>query len=175
MGVFHCAGHGEKWELLAKKPAGMPVGSLYAAAIPNEFSMAYASAVLHGRAEVVTDEAEQVKAMLLLPPRPQGAWAGSASIWKKYMSATRVVRIVPETVTGKSYAAGEGAPRLRRSLKEGGWKADDRGTAVGERNDGKSQTAEKGQLPPFPVALSEEKNRRRIVWKKKMQFSDQDK
>ena len=55
----------------------------YAAAIPNEFSMAYASAALHGRAEVVTDEAEQVKAMLLLctayDPR---AWAGSASIWK---------------------------------------------------------------------------------------------
>ena len=63
---FHCAGHGEKWELLAKNPPVCLSAVSYAAAIPNEFSMAYASAVLHGRAEVVTDEAEQVKAMLLL-------------------------------------------------------------------------------------------------------------
>ena len=59
---FHCAGHGEKWELLAKNPPVCLSAVSYAAAIPNEFSMAYASAVLHGRAEVVTDEAEQVKA-----------------------------------------------------------------------------------------------------------------
>ena len=63
---FHCAGHGEKWELLAKNPPVCLSAVSYAAAIPNEFSMAYASAALHGRAEVVTDEAEQVKAMLLL-------------------------------------------------------------------------------------------------------------
>ena len=63
---FHCAGHGEKWELLAKTPPVCLSAVSYAAAIPNEFSMAYASAALHGRAEVVTDEAEQVKAMLLL-------------------------------------------------------------------------------------------------------------
>ena len=49
---FHCAGHGEKWELLAKNPPVCLSAVSYAAAIPNEFSMAYASAVLHGRAEV---------------------------------------------------------------------------------------------------------------------------
>mgnify|MGYP000054885202 FL=1 len=37
---FHCAGHGEKWELLAKKPAGMPVGSLLCGGHPQR--------VLHG-------------------------------------------------------------------------------------------------------------------------------
>ena len=61
---FHCAGHGEKWELLAKNPAVCLSAVSYAAAIPNEFSMAYASAVLHGLADVVTDAAEQVKAQL---------------------------------------------------------------------------------------------------------------
>ena len=114
---FHCAGHGEKWELLAKNPPVCLSAVSYAAAIPNEFSMAYASAALHGRAEVVTDEAEQVKAMLLLctayDPKGMGRFS---EYMEKYMSATRVVKIVPET---------------------GGWKADDRGTAVGERDDGK--------------------------------------
>ena len=73
--------------------------------------MAYASAVLHGRAEVVTDEAEQVKAMLLLctayDPKGMGRFS---EYMEKYMAATRVVRIVPETVTGKSYAAPEKEP-----------------------------------------------------------------
>ena len=108
---FHCAGHGEKWELLAKNPPVCLSAVSYAAAIPNEFSMAYASAALHGRAEVVTDEAEQVKAMLLLctayDPKGMGRFS---EYMEKYMSATRVVRIVPETVTGKSYAAPEKEP-----------------------------------------------------------------
>ena len=101
----------------AGKPYAIPISPVclsavsYAAAIPNEFSMAYASAVLHGRAEVVTDEAEQVKAMLLLctayDPKGMGRFS---EYMEKYMSATRVVRIVPETVTGKSYAAPEKEP-----------------------------------------------------------------
>lgn len=73
--------------------------------------MAYASAVLHGRAEVVTDEAEQVKAMLLLcttyDPKGMGRFS---EYMEKYMSATRVVKIVPETVTGKSYAPRRRSP-----------------------------------------------------------------
>ena len=84
---FHCAGHGEKWELLAKNPPVCLSAVSYAAAIPNEFSMAYASAVLHGRAEVVTDEAEQVKAMLLLctayDPKGMGRFS---EYMEKYMS-----------------------------------------------------------------------------------------
>ena len=74
-------------------------------------NMVDAKAVLHGRAEVVTDEAEQVKAMLLLctayDPKGMGRFS---EYMEKYMSATRVVRIVPETVTGKSYAAPEKEP-----------------------------------------------------------------
>ncbi len=102
MVYFHCAGHGEKWELLAKNPPVCLSAVSYAAAIPNEFSMAYASAVLHGRAEVVTDEAEQVKAMLLLCTAYDPKGHGPVQrVHGKYMSATRVVRIVPETVTGK--------------------------------------------------------------------------
>ena len=111
--------------------------------------MAYASAVLHGRAEVVTDEAEQVKAMLLLctayDPKGMGRFS---EYMEKYMSATRVVKIVPETVTGKSYAAPEKEPHGWPPLKEGGWKADDRGTAVGERNDRKVRQLRKGSCCP---------------------------
>jgi len=111
-GVYSpCAGPGEKGGLRAKTPPVCLSAVSYAAAIPNEFSMAYASAVLHGRAEVVTDEAEQVKAMLLLctayDPKGMGRFS---EYMEKYMSATRVVKIVPETVTGKSYAAPEKEP-----------------------------------------------------------------
>ena len=147
---FHCAGHGEKWELLAKNPPVCLSAVSYAAAIPNEFSMAYASAALHGRAEVVTDEAEQVKAMLLLctayDPKGMGRFS---EYMEKYMSATRVVRIVPETVTGKLRCPGEGAPRLRRpSLKEGGWKADDRGNSCRRKKCGKVRQLRKGSCCP---------------------------
>ena len=105
---FHCAGHGEKWELLAKNPPVCLSAVSYAAAIPNEFSMAYASAVLHGRAEVVTDEAEQVKAMLLLctayDPKGMGRFTESV---EKYGPATKVIRITPRELTGKENTAAE--------------------------------------------------------------------
>ena len=135
---FHCAGHGEKWELLAKNPPVCLSAVSYAAAIPNEFSMAYASAVLHGRAEVVTDEAEQVKAMLLLCTAYDPKGMGRFSEDRAGDGDGKELR-----------CPGEGAPRLRRpSLKEGGWKADDRGTAVGERNDGKVRQLRKGSCCP---------------------------
>ena len=148
---FHCAGHGEKWELLAKNPPVCLSAVSYAAAIPNEFSMAYASAALHGRAEVVTDEAEQVKAMLLLctayDPKGMGRFS-------EYMGKIYVGHPCGEDRAGDGdgkelRCPGEGAPRLRRPpLKEGGWKADDRGTAVGERNDGKVRQLRKGSCCP---------------------------
>lgn len=137
---FHCAGHGEKWELLAKNPAVCLSAVSYAAAIPNEFSMAYASAVLHGRAEVVTDEAEQVKVMLLLCTAydPQGHGPVQRVYGKIYVGHPCGEDRAGVGDGEELRRPGEGAPRLRRPpLKEGGWKADDWGTAVGERDDGK--------------------------------------
>ena len=50
---FHCAGAGEKWELL-KDGAEVCLSAVsHATAVPNAFTMAYASAVLRGRAEVL--------------------------------------------------------------------------------------------------------------------------
>ena len=75
---FHCAGHGEKWELLAKNPPVCLSAVSYAAACP-----------------------------------------------------------------------GEGAPRLRRpSLKEGGWKADDRGNSCRRKKCGKVRQLRKGSCCP---------------------------
>lgn len=52
---FHCAGAGEKWELLKDGTEVCLSAVSHATAVPNAFTMAYASAVLRGRAEVVTD------------------------------------------------------------------------------------------------------------------------
>ena len=107
---FHCAGHGEKWELLAKNPPVCLSAVSYAAAIPNEFSMAYASAALHGRAEVVTDEAEQVKAMLLLctafDPKGMGRFDQAMA-----HCPAQVIKIVPEVITGKEHEMHQEPPK----------------------------------------------------------------
>ena len=107
---FHCAGAGERWELLAKNPPVCLSAVSYAAAIPNEFSMAYASAALHGRAEVVTDEAEQVKAMLLLctafDPKGMGRFDQAMA-----HCPAQVIKIVPEVITGKEHEMHQEPPK----------------------------------------------------------------
>ena len=63
---FHCAGAGERWELLKNGAPVCVTAVSTATLIPNEFTTAYRSAMFKGRAEVVTDEGEKMKAMLLL-------------------------------------------------------------------------------------------------------------
>lgn len=63
---FHCAGAGEKWELLKDGAPVCLTAVSHAMSVPNAFTMAYASAVLRGQAEVVTDQGEWTRAMLQL-------------------------------------------------------------------------------------------------------------
>lgn len=99
---FHCAGTGERWELL-KDGAAVCVTAVSAATLlPNRFTTAYRSAIFSGRAEVVTDEGEKTKAMLLLctafDPKGMGRFNEAMAHCRAH-----VIRIVPEHITGKEH------------------------------------------------------------------------
>ena len=71
---FHCAGEGDRWDILK---GGAPVcvtAVSTATLLPNRFTTAYRSAMFKGRAEVVTDEGgkDQGHAALVHRLRPQG-------------------------------------------------------------------------------------------------------
>ena len=70
--------------------------------VPNEFDTAYDSAVVRGQAQVVTDDGERTKALLLLVESldPKGM-GGLAAYMERCFAATQVVKIVPSQITGK--------------------------------------------------------------------------
>ena len=97
---FHCAGEGEKWEILKNNPKVSLSAVSHAAIKPMAFDTVYRAARFQGRAEVVTDEGEMVKAMLLLcqtlDPKAMGQFST-----KMERCTARVVKITPEEITGK--------------------------------------------------------------------------
>ena len=99
---FHCAGAGERWELLKNGAPVCVTAVSTATLIPNAFTTAYRSAMFKGRAEVVTDEGEKMKAMLLLctafDPKGMGRFDEAMS-----RCTAQVIRIVPEVITGKEH------------------------------------------------------------------------
>ena len=105
---FHCAGAGEKWELLKDGAPVCLTAVSHAMSVPNAFTMAYASAVLRGQAEVVTDQGEWTRAMLQLcsafDPKGMGRFMECV---EKNGPATRVIRITPQELTGKENTAVE--------------------------------------------------------------------
>ena len=64
------------------------------------FSTAYRSARFNGRAQVVTDEGEMVKAMMLLCQHFDPKNMGNFAREMEHCTA-RVVKIIPEEITGK--------------------------------------------------------------------------
>lgn len=100
---FHCAGEGEKWEILKNDPAVCLTVVSHAAMVPKAFTCAYRSAMFRGRAQVVSDEGERVKAMMLLCQSfdPKGMDRFSQAMEN---CAARVVKIIPEAITGKEHA-----------------------------------------------------------------------
>lgn len=99
---FHCAGTGERWELLKDGAPVCVTAVSTATLIPNGFTTAYRSAMFQGRAEVVTDDGEKMKAMLLLctafDPKAMGRFEQAMA-----HCPAKVIRIVPEVITGKEH------------------------------------------------------------------------
>lgn len=103
---FHCAGAGEKWELLKGGAEVCLTAVSRAGTVPGAFTMAYASAVARGRAEVVTEPEEKRRALRLLCQRfdPEGMVHFEASL-ERLEKVTQVVRIAVERLSGKENAA----------------------------------------------------------------------
>ena len=99
---FHCAGAGEKWALLEKEPQVCLTAVSRMSIVPNEFETSYDSAVVRGQAQMVTDDGERTKALLLLVEAldPKGM-AGLNACMERCFAATRIVKIVPQQITGK--------------------------------------------------------------------------
>ena len=112
---LHCAGAGEKWEILS---GGAPVclsACSAMAVVPNAFETAYRSAVLRGRAEEITDPADRVRAMELLVRHLDGAAMDLLPpVMERVFAATRMVRILPETITGKESSGGADSAFLQQ-------------------------------------------------------------
>lgn len=99
---FHCAGKGERWEIVKDGAPVCVTAVSTATLIPNGFTTAYRSAMFRGRAEVVTDEGEKIKAMLLLctafDPKAMGRFDEAMA-----RCTAQIVKIVPEAITGKEH------------------------------------------------------------------------
>ena len=99
---FHCALAGKKYELFKDGCAAAMSAVSRAEVIPNEYTVAYASAVVRGRLEVVTSEEERMHAMEVLCRRFDPA-AGEKFMdcMKNAGARTCVARLTVEEITGK--------------------------------------------------------------------------
>ena len=99
---FHCALAGEKYEIFRDGCEAAMSAVSHAEIIPNEYTVAYASAVVRGRLEVVTSEEERMHAMEVLCRRFDPA-AGEKFMdcMKNAGARTCVVRLTVEEITGK--------------------------------------------------------------------------
>lgn len=99
---FHCAGAGRKWEVLVNEPEVCLTAVSKAEIVPGELTTAYDSAVVHGRALVVRDAEEKWHALWLLVQALDPVSLERAHMCSQQsMDRTMIVKIVPETVSGK--------------------------------------------------------------------------
>ncbi len=99
---FHCAGAGRKWEILVKEPPVCLTAVSKAEIVPGELTTAYDSAIVHGSAVVVHDPAEKLRALELLVAALDPVSMERAHMCSRQsMERTMIVKIVPETVSGK--------------------------------------------------------------------------
>lgn len=117
---LHGARRGETWEILRRGAAVSVCAVSRAAVVPERFTTAYDSVIVRGRAEIVTDEGERVKAMLLLcrqlDPRAMGGFEAEMD---RRFEAAYVARIVPETVHLRRHDAPHEAHACHHGADEG--------------------------------------------------------
>ena len=99
---FHCAGVGEKWDILKNDPCVCLTAVTNACLMPAYYDTAYDCTMVKGRAVVVTDETERHAAMRLIVAAlaPEHLDRLDEHMARR-MDATKIVKIVPEEITGK--------------------------------------------------------------------------
>ena len=93
---------GEKWEILKNDPCVCLTAVTNACLMPAYYDTAYDCAMVKGRAVVVTDETERHAAMRLIVAAlaPEHLDRLDEHMARR-MDATKIVKIVPEEITGK--------------------------------------------------------------------------
>lgn len=104
---FHCARSGMKIELLEQNPRVAMTAVSHYQRVQPKYTMSYASAVLRGRAAVVTDEAEKTLALRRISERyaPE-AMEQFETMLERFAKAAQVIRIDVEEITGKEACNG---------------------------------------------------------------------
>jgi hypothetical protein len=101
---IHCAAEGHKLENIADEERVSFCAVASARVLPETLSTLYESAVVFGRAAVVTDPAEKLRALELLAVRFCGAVTAEAEKEIATLAGrTTVVRIRIERITGKAH------------------------------------------------------------------------
>lgn len=99
---FHCAAGGRKWEILKNEPPVCFTAVSYASLVPEQLTTDFNSAVLHGRARIVRDEAEKLRALHLLVERlDPAAIAKGECCGADTIARTAVVKLEVSELTGK--------------------------------------------------------------------------
>ena len=98
---FHCAGEGEKPEILRRNPAVCLSAVSYAAVVPEKLTTLYRSAVVKGSAEFVTDPAEKARALRLITERFAPEQVSMLDTHGDCAQRAVIVKILPAVITGK--------------------------------------------------------------------------
>ena len=101
---IHCAAEGHKLENIAHEERVSYCAVADARVLPEALSTLYESAIVFGRAALVTDPAEKLRGLELLAVRFCGALTPEAEkVIATSASRTAVVRIRIERITGKAH------------------------------------------------------------------------
>ncbi|MBR3866209.1 MAG: pyridoxamine 5'-phosphate oxidase family protein [Butyricicoccus sp.] len=100
---FHCALAGEKLDNLTRNPAVCLSAVSRTEVIGEKLTVGYDSAVMHGKAKIVTDPHQRKQALYAITERycPE-QMSRFGEEFEKFACQTVVVRIDPDVVTGKS-------------------------------------------------------------------------
>lgn len=108
----HCARKGHKLDNIAHEARVSYCAVATGTVSPDEFTCYYESAILYGRAALVTDEEERVRTLRLLTERFGNSHEGGfEELFSEHMRGhgrgTAMIRIEIEHITGKAHRAAQ--------------------------------------------------------------------
>ena len=98
---FHCAGKGQKLDILRQNPAVCLSAVSYAAIVPEKLTTLYRSAVVKGTARILTDLAEKEYAIRLITQFYAPEQMALLDTRGDCAQRAGIVKITPMEITGK--------------------------------------------------------------------------
>ncbi len=98
---FHCARKGKKLDNILQNPRASFVVIGQQAVVPDRFITHYESALVTGRAALVTDRDEIVEKLIALCDRFAPGQSRRDAVIEKYLPAVAIVKVTVDAITGK--------------------------------------------------------------------------